>query len=144
METIYFYNENEEYGYLSNYYVCPIYVDGKYYKSNEHYYQSQKSLDPDFAEKIRNAETCDDAKNLGNSMDCPIRPDWNAYRNVAMTKALCAKFTQHSSLKKMLLETGDALLVENSRHDYYWGCGEDKSGKNMLGRLLVATRDSLR
>ena len=33
METIYFYNENEEYGYLSNYYVCPIYVDGKYYIS---------------------------------------------------------------------------------------------------------------
>ena len=144
MDTIYFYNENEEYGFLSNYYVCPIFIDGKMYKSNEHYYQSQKSLDPDFAEKIRNADTCDDAKNLGNSPECTFRPDWNAYRNVAMTKAITAKFTQHPALKALLMATGDKLLVENSRHDFYWGCGEDKSGLNMLGRLLMATRDSLR
>lgn len=144
METIMFYNENEENGYLSNYYLVPITIDGILYKSSEHYYQSQKTLDAAFAERIRTAETCDDAKNLGNSDECEYRSDWKTYRNMAMLRVLIEKFTQNPELKEKLLSTGDALLVENSSHDYYWGRGADGTGFNMLGRLLMATRDSMR
>ncbi len=144
METILFYNENELNGYLSNYYLVPIAVDGIVYRSSEHYYQSQKTEDPDFAKRIRDAETCDEAKNLGNSEECVVRSDWKTYRNMAMMRILIEKFSQNEDLRQMLLSTGDAVLVENSTHDYYWGRGADGSGFNMLGRLLMATRDSMR
>lgn len=144
MKTILFYNENEAYGYFSNYYMLPITINGVEYASVEHYYQSRKTQSIPYSEKIRTASTADEAKTLGNSPDCPIRKDWNSYRNLAMTEGLIAKFTQHEDLQKLLLATEDSLLAENSSHDYYWGIGADGTGKNMLGRLLMTTRDSLK
>ncbi|MGC1396759.1 MAG: NADAR domain-containing protein [Coleofasciculaceae cyanobacterium] len=35
-------------------------------------------------------------------------------------------------------------MVENAPSDYYWGCGKDGSGKNMLGQILEEVRDILR
>jgi ribA/ribD-fused uncharacterized protein len=43
-----------------------------------------------------------------------------------------------------LLSTGNQLIVENSPVDYYWGCGADGSGKNMLGKILMEVREILR
>ncbi len=34
--------------------------------------------------------------------------------------------------------------MENTSHDYYWGCGKNGGGKNMLGRILMEVRDELR
>ena len=155
METIMFYNENEENGYLSNYYLVPITIDGILYKSSEHYYQSQKTLDAAFAERIRTAETCDDAKNLGNSDECEYRSDWKTYRNMAMLRVLIEKFTQNPDLKKFLLDTGDAVLAECAVNDRIWGIGlslhaDDRfypakwNGQNLLGYVLMMARDSLR
>jgi hypothetical protein len=30
------------------------------------------------------------------------------------------------------------------KSDYYWGCGADDSGKNMLGLILMEVREILR
>ena len=40
-----------------------------------------------------------------------------------MREAVLAKFTQHAKLREVLLVPEDALLVENSPTDDYWGCG---------------------
>ena len=61
-----------------------------------------------------------------------------------MREALRAKFSQHQDLRKILLDTGDAEIVEHTSNDSYWGDGGDGSGKNMLGRLLMEVRDELR
>jgi ribA/ribD-fused uncharacterized protein len=61
-----------------------------------------------------------------------------------MREALRAKFTQHEDLRKILLETGDARLVEHTTNDRYWGDGGDGSGLNMLGKLLMELREELR
>ena len=45
-----------------------------------------------------------------------------------MYEALTAKFTQNKELLKLLLETNDRYLVEDSPHDPYWGIGKDKKG----------------
>jgi hypothetical protein len=37
---------------------------------------------------------------------------------------------------------GDALLVEHTASDSYWGDGGDGSGKNRLGHILMCVRDS--
>lgn len=142
MDEIRFYHETEEFGYLSNYWLAPITIEGVQWKSTEHYYQAQKTLDLTFAEKIRQAATCDQAKNLGNSSQCIYRPDWETKKIEAMNTAIKAKFDQHPDLKALLLATGKATLIEDSREDYYWGIGATGTGKNMLGTLLMELRDA--
>ena len=48
----------------------------------------------------------------------------------------------------MLLDTGDSHLVEHTKRDMYWGDGgdggNDKIGRNMLGKLLVRVRNQIR
>lgn len=34
-----------------------------------------------------------------------------------------AKFEQYENLKKLLLSTGDCILVEHTKNDCYWGDG---------------------
>lgn len=61
-----------------------------------------------------------------------------------MYEAVYAKFTQHDELKKLLLSTGYAILIEHTPHDKYWGGGGDGSGKNKLGKILMKVRNELR
>lgn len=82
-----------------------------------------------------------------------------------MEIALRLKFTQHPKLKKLLLNTGDAELVEvvtipylhsihdcdqgrpssqDSPRDWFWGVGADRTGDNELGKALMRLRDELR
>ncbi len=144
MNEIRFYCEADENGYLSNYWPVDILIDGKIWRSTEHYYQAQKTIDPAFMEKIRQAPTSDDAKKLGNSPACQYRSDWENWKVEAMRTAITAKFTQHEDLKAQLLATGDSVLLEDSKTDYYWGIGADGSGKSMLGKMLMELRQTLR
>ena len=143
-DQLLFYNEWEPYGELCNYYVRPMVVDGVTWQAVEHYYQAQKTLDPAMQQRIHDAATPADAKALGNSPECVYRSDWDTWKLMAMRKALFCKFTQHADLRKMLLDTGDKVLHENSMVDYYWGIGEDGSGLSMLGKELMALREELR
>lgn len=60
-----------------------------------------------------------------------------------MRKAVLRKFETHSDIRQILLETGDEGIVEKTTGDYYWGCDKDGSGKNMLGIILMETREIL-
>lgn len=143
-EELRFYNEWEPYGELCNYFVRPMVVDGVVWPAVEHYYQAQKTLDPVFQQRIHDAATPAEAKALGNSPECVRRADWDTWKLMAMRKALFAKFTQHEDLRRMLLDTGDMILHENSMEDYYWGIGAEGTGLSMLGKLLMALREELR
>jgi len=44
----------------------------------------------------------------------------------------------------IVLDTGDAMLVEHTDQDELWGDGGDGSGRNELGRIVMAVRDRLR
>ena len=61
-----------------------------------------------------------------------------------MFDAVLAKFTQNPDIARKLLSTGDAYLIEHTKNDSYWADGGDGSGKNRLGEVLMAVRDSLR
>ena len=80
---------------------------------------------------------------MGRSRDHPLREDWEEVKVEVMERALVAKFTQNPELKKQLLETGDAYLVEHTKNDAYWGDGLG-GGENMLGRLLCKVRDEMK
>lgn len=61
-----------------------------------------------------------------------------------MRAAVRRKFDVHADIRAVLLGTGDEELVENAPGDYYWGCGADGSGRNMLGSILMEVRAALR
>jgi ribA/ribD-fused uncharacterized protein len=81
---------------------------------------------------------------MGRDRKRPLRRDWESVKDNVMYQALVAKFTQHDDLRQILLGTGDALLVEHTENDSYWGDGGDGSGKNRLGHLLMRVRTELR
>jgi hypothetical protein len=58
-----------------------------------------------------------------------------------MRKAIRAKFDQHPNLKQLLMSTGNAILMENSPYDDYWGIGPHGDGSNWLGHLLMELRE---
>jgi ribA/ribD-fused uncharacterized protein len=73
-----------------------------------------------------------------------LRRDWETIKDSIMREAVLAKFTQHADLRAILLGTGDAILVENSPTDDYWGCGAHGGGRNKLGKILMSVREQLR
>ena len=139
-----FYSVTDEYGEFSNFARYPIKIHGKTWPTTEHYFQAQKFLDKGYAEKIRKAKTPMIAARMGRDRKMKLRRDWESTKVNVMRTALSAKFEQHDDLRSLLLETGDAVLVEHTTNDSYWGDGGDGSGKNMLGRLLMEVRDRLR
>ena len=59
-----------------------------------------------------------------------------------MRRAVLEKFRQHPDIRAELPGTGDATLIEHTANDSYWGDGG--GGRNMLGRILMETRETLR
>lgn len=143
--TIYFYSESEKpYGCFSNFSPHGFKLDELWWATSEHYFQAQKFAGTEHVEVIRLAKTPGDAANMGRSRDRPLRPDWESIKEDVMQQGLLCKFKTHQDLGKILLSTGDKLIVEKADHDYYWGCGADGSGKNRLGEILMKVRAILR
>jgi ribA/ribD-fused uncharacterized protein len=142
--VIEFYSTGGEYGCFSNFSRHPVVLKGKRWPTSEHYFQAQKFADTEHEEAVRLCKTAREAANMGRSRKLPLRRDWEAVKDQVMLEALRAKFTQHDELKAVLLGTGDAVLVEHTPKDGYWGDGGDGSGENRLGQLLMQVRQELR
>ncbi len=143
-QTIRFYSVGDEFGELSNFAPYPIMLRGKRWPTSEHFFQAQKFESEREREAVRKATSPMLAARLGRDRKRKLRRDWEAVKVAVMREALQAKFRQHADLGALLLATGDALLVEHTENDDYWGDGGDGSGRNELGRLLMALRDELR
>ncbi len=105
--------------------------------------QAQKFAGEPDEEEIRQANKPMLAASMGRDRKRPLRRDWESVKERVMMDALRAKFTQHEELTATLLGTGDALLVEHTANDDYWGDGGDGTGKNRLGVLLMRLRAEL-
>jgi len=138
--SIKFYSTKGKYGCFTNFSRHKISLDDKLWPTTEHYYQAQKfiTIDPDYSEKIRLSKKPRDAFNLGQTHE--IRVDWNKVKDDYMRLAVITKFYFHDNIQKILLSTGKETLIEDSPVDYYWGCGKDGTGKNMLGKVLMEVR----
>ncbi len=142
--TIRFYGVGDAYGELSNFAPYPITLRGKTWPTTEHFFQAQKFEGERDREEIRRAGTPMIAARLGRDRKRKLRRDWESVKIAVMREALDAKFRQHGDLAELLLSTGDAVLVEHTENDDYWGDGGDGSGRNELGRLLMKVREALR
>lgn len=144
MEVIYFYSTQGEYGCFSNFSRHGFELDGKYWKTSEHYFQAQKFAGTAYEEQVRLASTAKQAAALGRRRDFPLRHDWEQVKDDVMRRAVLRKFETHADIHTTLLATGDRDLIENAPGDYYWGCGKDGTGQNRLGQILMETRAKLR
>ena len=146
METIKFYTRRDPYFELSNFYQGSQFVAfGITWESSEHLYQALKfeSTDKEAYWAIARAKTPAAAAKIGRDKNNKMRPDWDEVKDDLMYDVLYRKFTGDVLLKNVLINTKDAVLVEHSKKDSYWGDGGDGSGKNMLGELLMELRDDL-
>ena len=142
--AIYFYSTIDKYGCFSNFSQHGFALDDKFWKTSEHYFQAQKFAGTDHEEELRMAKTPKDVANMGRERKRPLREDWEEVKDDVMRKAVLRKFETHKDIREILLSTGDEEIIENAKGDYYWGCGADGSGKNMLGKILMEVRDKLR
>lgn len=138
--TIYFYKINEEYGCFSNFSHHGFLIDGKWWMTSEHYFQAKKFEGTEYEEKIRLLDNPMKAADMGRDHTLPLRKDWENVKDDIMKKAVIKKFTQNQDIKKILIQTGEQDIVEKTTTDYYWGCGANGSGKNMLGLILMETK----
>lgn len=135
-----------EYRWLSNFFRTPepIKLDEEWgYISTEHAYMSMKSNDVQWKEFCRDTEKASVVKT--ESYKIALRPDWEDIKVDVMRRCLRIKFSQEP-LRTQLLATENCHIEEGNNHgDEYWGVSlETGVGKNMLGILLMETRNWLR
>lgn len=123
--------------------------------SVEKYYQFYKALlagDPN-PQMILRAQSGAEARRMGKKFPRPA----NAVQ--IMEDLVRFKFKEDPILLGLLLQTGDAELVEgNNWHDTFWGicngrckkqctfsgCLHEPEGENQLGKILMKVREELR
>ena len=142
---ILFYDKFQPYYDFTNFAPYPIVVERVIYPTSEHYFQAQKLIGTQHFHQILTNPSPRYAFEYARQEHVKpwIRKDWQEIKNNVMYKALYHKFTQYSTLATMLLQTGDKELIEDSPYDSYWGCGRDKQGMNVLGKLLMKLRKIL-
>jgi ribA/ribD-fused uncharacterized protein len=129
---------------LGTHIPSPFFLDHADWPTVEHYFQAMKFEDPAYRERIRLAPTPQKARKLGRTRLKRVRSDWRQVRTTVMTRGIYIRCKTHSSLAKVLLDTNDLRLVENSSYDYFWGCGRDRRGNNHYGKVLMQVRAKLR
>lgn len=134
-----------EYRWLSNFWPAPVTYQRVLYPTVEHAYQAAKVEDELMRMRIRRCKTPGEAKHLGKTLT--LRDDWEEVKVSVMTTLVARKFMRHEDLKRKLVSTGDAVLIEgNNWGDTFWGmCPEPSTGKligsNRLGVILTTVRE---
>lgn len=125
-----------------------------YFTSSEQmfmWFKAKFFLDDETADKILEAKTPREAKQLGRQVKNYVDSAWDRERTYYMTKAVYAKFYQNANLRKQLIDPkyNGLHFVEASPYDKIWGIGFDENnatvyptewGRNELGKILDAVR----
>ena len=142
-ERIFFYEQNHYY--LSNFSAFRVMWQGHQFDTSEAAYHWEKFPGhPAIRNLIQDAASAHEAFKLAETYKPLRRPDWDNVKARVMKAILVEKTLQHEYVRRKLLATGDAILIENSWRDPYWGWGQNRDGKNVLGRLWMETRAHLR
>lgn len=142
---VYFYSVQENpYGCFTNFSRHGFELDGEWWITSEHYFQAQKFAGTANFDLIRKLSTPREAFDTAHQLHSKVRSDWKQIRVDVMRKAVKRKFEFNPDIRAVLLATGDALLVEDSPTDDFWGRGKDGKGQNMLGHILMDIRQELR
>lgn len=127
--------------FLSNFWPAKVCLNGVFYPTVEHAYQAAKFQNPSTRNRIRVASSPGQAKRIARKMP-GLCDDWEQVKIAVMKGLLLEKFSE-GSLRRQLLATKDAELIEgNAWGDTFWGVCNGR-GQNHLGRLLMEVRSEL-
>ena len=146
LEMINFYNREEPFYEFTNFFPCnSLTIDGVYFPTSEHYFQSQKFVGTPYTKFMSQLSAPRDALDFGRKKEVTrwMRPDWDAMREHVMYTVLKEKFTQNHELGELLINTCNATLYEHTSNDSFWGDGGNRMGQNKLGKLLMKLRSEL-
>ena len=137
--------------FLSNFYKCKFFFDGRSYNSVEQGYQCTKAdlyNDRPAFDEIYEMDSPAKIKQRGSEILCDEK--WHKVKLQVMEDLLYEKFKQNKKLCYSLLNTRPMDLIEATL-DNFWGAGcvlksialEEGiwQGLNHLGKLLMKTRD---
>jgi ribA/ribD-fused uncharacterized protein len=137
-------------GPFSNFAVCRVQLINPWtdthteYLTVEHYFQALKATNAKDHHYVHQAPTAKAAKQRGREIK--LRSDWGQVRLLVMLDGLRAKFAKEP-FNKLLLDTGDRYLAEDSPYDDQWGIRARDgswSGYNLLGRALMQVREEIK
>jgi ribA/ribD-fused uncharacterized protein len=160
-EPIYFFSLREHpYGVFSQHKICRFNdlqdPDHKFNCAEQYmmYHKAKTFNDTDKASEIRIATKPSAQKTLGGTVRGFNGAVWDSVRLGIVEQGNYLKFSQNEDLKRVLLETGDRLLVEAAKSDRIWGIGytagvakttpRDEWGQNLLGIALMNVRNRIR
>lgn len=143
---------------LSQWHFVQFQVKGTTYICPEQYMMEQKALlfqDTETASKIMKTNNPAEHQKLGRQIKNFDQTLWDANKERIVYEGNVARFTQSEECRKLLLETGDKILVEASPRDCIWGIGLSKDdpraldenswrGQNLLGKILTRVRDEIK
>lgn len=141
---VFFYEQ--EFYVLSNFSSFRLRWAGLDFDSSEHVYHWERfnGYHAGHQSAILRARSAHDAFRYAQAHKSDQRPHWDEVKVNVMRQILRRKAEQHEYVRRKLLETGDRELVENSWRDPFWGWGQNRDGKNMLGVLWMKLRGELR
>ncbi|CAD6893834.1 unnamed protein product [Tilletia laevis] len=146
-DRIEFFAPHQPYFWLSNAAPYEIVLDGVRYPTAEHCFQSLKFLPhrPEIARKVRKASTPVEAVRTARKHTADVQRGWrrDGLNLVNIRRVMLLKFSQHTALRKALLQTGNAQLVNAVPTDVFWGNGGGR-GRNEFGKALASVREVLR
>lgn len=169
LKCLAFWGEYNTNGWLSNFYPAPFVVkhpNGETldFSCTEQYFMYKKAAcfkdDAIQKEILQPGKKPLEYKKLGRKISNYDDTVWSNYRYEVMYFANLHKYSQHPDLRKQLLDTGDAILIEASPYDKIFGIGVSAeqhtngvfdytnpkkwNGDNLLGFCLMEVRDYLR
>ncbi len=132
-----------EFRWLSNFTQVAIELDGRMFYSVEHAYMSAKSDDEKWKDYCENTFSAGQVKKA--SRNITLVDNWDDIKVGVMRECIDQKFN-HPFFKDKLLATEDSLIQEgNMWNDKFWGvCLKTGKGKNILGKLIMDKRNSLK
>lgn len=129
-----------DYEFLAMTYNYPITVDGITYTNAEAAFWSQRIMDKKARNKLSRLSAM---KARAKALQAEPIDDWDETKDDILKRILEIKF-KDESLRMRLLSTGDALILNNNTYrDEYYGIYNGK-GKNVLGKMLMELRSSLK
>lgn len=150
--TLYFYRTAHPF---SNFHPSVFTDGGETYRWAEQYLMARKAAlfgDEATRQAILRATSPGECKALGRRVTPFSEGAWMEARFGAALDMLRLKFGQNAALRQVLLETGDAELVEAAANDRIWGIGFSEAqaensrqawGQNLLGQGLMVVRAEL-
>jgi ribA/ribD-fused uncharacterized protein len=128
----------DDYRFLSNYHLCPVWFEGLLYPATENAFMAAKTLDLEIRKQFLTLLP-KDAKQLGRKIT--LRPDWEQIKYDVMLMVNMDKYYRNPDLREKLLSTGDKYLEEtNHWNDLIWGTNTVYEGQNNLGKILMNVR----